>query len=288
MDAREPRNATPDDVTAFVRRFARFGSEASVETYLALFHPEIRLFDDGMERAIGHSEIPEHIAGVLALVKGFRMQVERWRARDAVVFVEAHNGGEIAGSRVGWRAVYRIELAGSLVIDGRRYFDRAPLVARLAAAAGAAPPAAAALREPQGDVTPVDGDVSPQPCSPECFVAQVAEAWREGRPEALAALFREDGSLAAPGLPRPLCRGEVEAYAAGRRAQLGGAPVAVRRWAGDDTLVFVEWQLGDGGSPATPNPGIVDRFDLVAGRILAARSYFDAAAIARFGTSRAR
>jgi hypothetical protein len=31
--------------------------------------------------------------------------------------VEAHSQGEIAGSAVAWRAVYRIELEGSLVRD---------------------------------------------------------------------------------------------------------------------------------------------------------------------------
>lgn len=280
---RERERVTPEDVASFLRRFARFGAEASVETYLALFHREIRLFDDGMERPIGYDEIPEHIAGVLALVKGFRMQIERWRAREGVVFVEAHNGGEIAGSHVGWRSVYRIELAGSHVIDGRRYFDRAPLLARLAPApASAASSAAASATATAAASVPPEGAVPPRPLGPHAFVEQLATAWREGRPDLLADSFREDAALVAPGLPRPLGRGEIADYGARLASRLAGAPVSVRRWAGDETLVFVEWQLAGGGTLSAPAPGIVDRFDLVAGRILAARSYFDGAAIDRF------
>jgi len=292
------RDATPADVDAFLRRFARFGAEASVETYHALFDPGVRLFDDGMERPIGYDEIPAHIAGVLGLVKGFRMTIERWRARENVVFVEAHNGGEIAGTPVGWRAVYRIELAGGLVVDGRRYFDRAPLLARLGASAAA--PAGASASGPgtsaghrvetpaaRADAPATLSDaVAPRELPVAALVSQLAAVWREGDFDALAEPFREDATLAAPGLARPLARAEIPAWARELAGRMRGTPRAVRRWAGDDALLFVEWALGGGGSPAAPHPGIVERFDLVAGRVLAARAYHDSAAIERFCAAR--
>lgn len=264
--------ATPshEERAAFLKRFERFGAEPSVETYLALFHAEARLFDDGMERPIGVAEIPAHIAGVLALVRGFRMRPERWRARERVVFVEAHNSGEIAGKPVSWRAVYRIELDGSLVRDGRRYFDRAPLLAmvdpqRPALLAALAPDAEPAL--------PDGASIRGSGASPEDVVKRCAEAWRAGRPEALAALFREDAALTSAGVSRPLGRAEVGAHYRRLAASLGDARLAPRSWAGDDTLLFVEWE-----AVAPRAAGLVERFDLRDGVVLAARQYFDSSA----------
>lgn len=264
------------DVARFLERFRRFGAEPGVETYLALFHPEARLYDEGMPRPIEVPEIPEHIAGVLALVKGFRMRVERWRARDGRVFVEAANTGEIAGEPVGWRAVYRIELDGSHVRDGRRYFDRAPLVARLDPTLPRLDLAPAAC-EPRAGGRIVHGFGA----RPEELAARCAEAWRDGRPEEIARLFREDASLSAPGPARPLASGEVGAFYRRLAERLRGARLALRAWAGDDTLLFVEWQGSVPTAAGAYALGLVERFDLVDGAVLAARAYFESAALAR-------
>src|SRR5262245_29384642 len=271
-------NPSPEERAQFLKRFERFGSEPSVETYLALFHPEAQLFDDGMERPIGVAEIPAHIAGVLALVQGFRMQPERWRARGPVVMVEAHNRGAVAGRPVSWRAVYRIELEGSLVRNGRRYFDRAPL---LAALDPNTPSVSPQLAPAPGEATPRSGALAGSGASPEQLVAACAEAWASGEPAAIASLFREDGALDVPGLARPLGGGEIAAYYTRLAALLGGARFAPRRWAGDDALLFIEWQ-GEVPTPRGPHAfGAVERFDLAGGRVLAARQYFETGALAR-------
>jgi limonene-1,2-epoxide hydrolase len=269
---------SPEERTAFLKRFERFGSQPSVETYLALFHSEALLFDDGMERPIGVAEIPAHISGVLALVKGFRMRPERWRARGPVVMVEAHNAGEVSGKPVSWRAVYRIELDGSLVKNGRRYFDRAPL---LVALDPSTPSVAPRLAPEPGDTAPPSGALASSSASPEQLVTACADAWKSGRPAAVAELFREDGALHAPGLTRPLGGGEIGAYYRRLHALLGGARLEPRRWAGDDALLFVEWQ-GEIPTPAGSHPfGAIERFDIVGGRVLAARHYFETGALAR-------
>jgi len=260
-----------EERAAFLKRFQRFGSEASVESYRALFHPDAQLFDDGMERPIGVAEIPAHIAGVLALIRGFRMDVERWRARGRVVFVEAHNAGEIAGKPVSWRAVYRLELDGSQVRDGRRYFDRAPLLAALDPARATA---LAALDPGPGFAVPGAEAVRATGASPAELVQRCAAAWRAGRPETLAELFREDGALVAPGVARPLGRAEVGGHYRRLAALLGGARLAPRSWAGDDALLFVEWEAPAAPTGARPAGG-VERFDLREGLVLAARTYFD-------------
>jgi len=261
----------------FLKRFERFGSEPSVETYLALFHPEAVLFDDGMERPIGVAEIPAHIAGVLALVKGFRMRPERSRARGPLVMVEAHNAGEVAGKPVSWRAVYRIELEGSHVRNGRRYFDRAPL---LAALDPNTPSVSPRLAPEPGDATPRSGVVGSRELGPEALVNACAAAWQSGRPEEIAGHFREDGALHAPGLARALGGGEIPAYYRRLAALLGG-PLRPRSWAGDESLLFVEWQ-GELATPSGPHAfGLVERFDCAGGRVLAGRHYFETGALGR-------
>jgi limonene-1,2-epoxide hydrolase len=267
-----------EERAAFLKRFERFGSEPSVASYLALFHPEAVLFDDGMERPIGVAEIPAHISGVLALVKGFRMRPERWRARGPVVMVEAHNAGEVGGQPVSWRAVYRIELEGSLVRNGRRYFDRAPL---LAALDPSTPSVSPQLAPEAADAAPRTGGVAGSGASPEELVAAWAEAWASGRPERIADHFREDGALHAPGLARPLGGGEIGAYYRRLAGLLGGARLRPRRWAGDAALLFVEWQGEVATRAGTHAFGAIERFDLVGGRVLAARHYFETGALAR-------
>jgi hypothetical protein len=278
--ARAGRTASAEERAAFLKRFERFGGAPSVETYLALFHPEARLYDEGMERPIGVAEIPAHIAGVLALVRGFRMRPERWRARDARIFVEAHNQGEIGGTPVSWRAVYRIELVGSLVRDGRRYFDRAPLLARIDPAT---PTLEAALAPPDREDAPPPpaGAVAGRDAAPEEIVGECARAWREGRPEAIAGLFREDGALLAPGLRAPVSGSGIAAYYGRLSALLGGAPLVPRSWAGDESLLFVEWRADVPTERGVHPLGLVDRLDLVHGSVLAARSYFESTALAR-------
>jgi len=256
----------------FLKRFEQFGSAPSVESYLALFHPEARLFDDGMPAPIGVAEIPAHIQGVLDLVKGFRMQPERWRARGRFVLVEAYNEGSIAGHAVSWRAVYRIELDGSLVRDGRRYFDRAALLSVLDPnTPSVTPRLVPATREARAPAGAVPGCA----LAPADLVAAWSEAWREGHPERLAASFREDGSLTLPGVA-PLGGGALGA-AYGRLARVLDAALAPRAWAGDETLLFIEWQ----GGRASGDPfGAVERLDLRDGRVLASRWYFETGALA--------
>lgn len=266
---------TASDV--FLERFTRFGASASVETYHALFHRDAELFDDGMERPLRYHEIPEHIAGVLALLPGFRMVPERWRTNAPVVMVEAQNEARLGGSPVSWRAVYRIVLEGDLVRRGRRYFDRAPMLRRL-------DPATPAFVWPAGDVDatpPLSFSVERSLEKPAALVESLARAWASGRTDEIRDHFREDGTLSAPGLARPLGWSEIAGAYAALRGALGGAGFELRSFAGDETLVFVEWEAMV-PTPRGPHAfGCVERLDLACGRILSARLHFDASALAR-------
>jgi ketosteroid isomerase-like protein len=247
------------DVDSFLRRFHRFGATPSVDTYLALFHPDATLFDDGMERPLTVDEIPAHIEGVLAMAPGFRMTPERWRARDAAVFVEARNVAAPGGAPVAWRAVYRVDLRGDQVLRGRRYFDRAALLAHLMP--DAVPPAWTV------ETAAVEAE-APQ-VGAAAFVDACAKAWADGRPQAIAARYRDDGALHTP-VTAPLGRASVAAFYE-RLAPLALAP---RAWAGDDDLLFIEWEGRRGFA-------CVERFDLRDGLVLSGRLYCDSLALQR-------
>jgi ketosteroid isomerase-like protein len=256
------------DLESFLDRFAAFGEKPGVERYLALFHPDATLFDSGMERPITVAEIPASIEGVLRLAPEFRMTPERWRFREPTLFVEAHNRARLGGEPFAWRSVYCIDLRGDRVIRGRRYYDRRPLFARILPATPAAPvfslvreegarPSAATLADAQS------------------FVAACTDCWRRGEPHELDRLYRDDGSLAWPGLERPLGRAELPGW---YRGIAGAAPdlrLELDTWAGDAALVFLEWKarLTLGGREI--QLGIAERFDLAAGGVLAGRAYFD-------------
>lgn len=279
---RSGRGSDERTVASFLERFFRFGAEPSVETYMPLFHPDVTLFDDGMERPIGYDEIPASITATLALAQGFRMVPERWRHRDGVVFVEARNEATILGTPCRWQSVYRVHLEGDRVIDGRRYYDRAPLLATFDPATPRLPSLV-----PSGHA-PEPSPVPPLPClergaAPAELVEICARGWSAGDWSALESLLREDATWHAPGLENAAPRAGVAGYRARFARLLGGAVPQAGAWAGDDTLLLVEWRA-DVRAPAGGAAhalGMVDRFDLVSGRVLAARTYRGAASLAR-------
>jgi hypothetical protein len=234
------------DAAAFLERFRAFGAAPGVATYLALFHPEATLFDSGMERPLGVPEIPEHIEGIVKLVPDFRMVPERWRGRGSTLFVEARNSGTLGCGPMQWRSVYCMDLRGDRVLRGRRYYDRRPLFARLGAALPALPGIGA------GDDEPGDEPLEPAPAatSAESFVESVAAGRTRRRPW--------------PALARAL----------------PGLSASVAQWAGDDELVFVEWEAsGKVGGVLFPL-GVVERFDRRGGAAAGARAYLDTLALA--------
>jgi len=279
---RSGRASDEPAVASFLERFFRFGAEPGVESYMPLFHRDVTLFDDGMERPIGYDEIPASITATLALAQGFHMVPERWRHRDGVVFVEARNEATILGTPCRWQSVYRVHLDGDRVIDGRRYYDRAPLLATFDPATPRLPSLG-----PPGQA-PEPSSVPPLPClergaAPAELVEICARGWSAGDWSALASLFREDATWHAPGLDDAVPRAGVAGYRARFAQLLGGAVPQVSAWAGDDTLLLVEWRADVRASAggAAYALGMVDRFDLVSGRVLAARTYLDAASLAR-------
>jgi ketosteroid isomerase-like protein len=257
------------DLNGFLTRFFAFGAAPSVETYLPLFHPDATLFDSGMPRPLTVPEIPEHIAGTLELLADFRMTPERWRLGGRTCFVEARNEAVLGGAPAFWRSVYCVDLEGDRVIRGRRYYDRAPLFARIAPNVPRLPP-------PQVEAeTLAPAPYEPAPGSAADLLPLYADAWKRGAPWALAPLYRDDAALLSPGFVRPLGRAEIAPYYRERIRALPDLRLELETRAGDATLAFAEWRAVATVKGRERRFGVADRFDLAAGRILSARAYFD-------------
>jgi len=224
------------DVARWFERFAAFGRAPSPDSYAAVFHPEGEVADAGMAAPTPASQVREAIAHVLRLMPDLRIDMRRYRARGATVFVEAANRGTINGTAVEWNAVYRVHLRDGGVFRGRRFYDQATVFRALRPDMGWLPPLA-----PATDARPV--------------------AYTDIVPEApVTASFAADAAIETPDQRRVLAPADLALH-------LAGAPFKMIDWAGDDTLMFVEWQHGELLG--------VDRLELRDGHIAAMRRYFD-------------
>ena len=224
------------DVSRWFDRFAAFGRAPSPDSYAAFFHPEGEVADAGMAAPTPASQVREAIAHILRLMPDLYIDMYRYRARDAVVFVEAANGGTINGTPVAWNAVYRVHLRDGGVHRGRRFYDQATVFR--------------ALRPDMGWLPPMPSATNARPVAYTDIVPGVP----------VAAAFAMDAAIETPDQRRLLAPADLVRH-------LDGAPFTTIDWAGDDTLVFVERQRGDLQG--------VDRLELTDGRIVAMRRYFD-------------
>ena len=249
------------DTDRFLARFRTFGAEPSVATYLALFDPAATLFDSGMERPITVPEIPEHIEAILNLAPDFRMTPERWRRRGPTLFVEAHNQATLRDQLVAWPSVYVMDLRGDRVIRGRRYYDRRPLVSRVFPSVPPEPPFAFALPPaPHLDAT----------TDPESFVRTRSASLKtipRSEPQASGEVHRARTRTSNPPQPKFVPRSEPQASGEVHELQL-------LAWAGDPSLLFLEWRARGEVGAKPIEFGIAERFDLGTGR-----SYFDTLAL---------
>jgi hypothetical protein len=201
------------------------------------------------------------------------MTPERWRQHDATLFVEAYNEATVAGTPCRWRSLYVVELAGDLVLRGQRYYDRAPLFAALDGALPLPPPLrldAAGLDAAPPAAVAGGGD------SVDALLRQRAAAWQDLDAARLAAPWRDDGALYVPGAGRPLAGAEIAAFHAHLLAALGDRRVTLRVGGGDATLAFAAWHAGTDAARFD----FAERFDLVDGRVLSGRMYYDRLALA--------
>ena len=143
------------DAERFLERFSAFGRDASPEVYEDLFDPEDgTVLHPGMQAPLHRRHVRQYMAGVLALLQGFRFEVTRSCSSGTTVFVEARNSATVGGVPIEWNTVYSITLRGDRVLCGRAYFDRLPVLAlampdlSLREAAAMAPPGVPPAADP--------------------------------------------------------------------------------------------------------------------------------------------
>lgn len=257
----------------WVEKFRGFGAQPSPDRYVALFDPEGMVFDSGMERPLKVAEMAPHMAGILTLMPDLHITVNRWRAQADTVFLEAQNVATIAGQKTMWAAVYCVTLRGERVIRGRRYYDRAPLLARVHPTLPSLPAYEPVVDQELEQAAHVQAPVSE--LSPAEFLEQYTRLWQEPQPRRFAAFYHPQGRMLNPGMSRPLRKAEIPGYYVFLLSSIPDLRLERLAWAGDQHALYVEWH-GSGtfiGKPLQIN--LVDRFEFLEGRVISGQAYFD-------------
>ncbi|HLG46045.1 MAG TPA: nuclear transport factor 2 family protein [Reyranella sp.] len=223
------------DAAKWFELFKAFGRAPSPDSYAAVFHPDGEVADAGAA-PVPASQVREAIAHILRLMPDLFIDMKRYRARGASVFVDAANSGTLDGMKVAWDAVYRVRLKEGRVHRGRRFYDQATVFR--------------ALRPDMGRLPQLKASSS-------TFAGTYAELV-PGAPFALH--FAAGARIESPDQQRPLAPADL-------RDHLPGAAFEAVDWAGDDTLAFVEWRRGDVLG--------VDMLELKDGAIATLRRNFD-------------
>jgi ketosteroid isomerase-like protein len=264
-------------VERWVEQFKGFGAQPSAERYVALFDPEGTVFDSGMERPLKVTEMASHMEGILKLMPDLRITVNRWRTHADTVFLEAHNVATIAGQRAKWDAVYCVTLRGERVIRGRRYYDRALLLARLHPPLPSLPAYEPVIDQELEQAAHVR---APMPgLSPKEFLEQYAQLWQDPRPRQFAAFYHPHGRMLNPGMDRPLRKAEIPGYYAFLFSLIPDLHLQRLAWAGDQQVLYIEWH-GSGTFTGKPfHLNLVDRFEFLEGQVISGQAYFDTVAL---------
>lgn len=110
----------------FVRQFELAWKEPR-KLFPALFDPRGTLFQSGMERPIGATEIPAHQESTLKLLPDLAIRPTRWAVNGDDVFIEWSATGTFLGSALQWNGASRFTLSKGLVAEEVAYFDTLPL-----------------------------------------------------------------------------------------------------------------------------------------------------------------
>jgi ketosteroid isomerase-like protein len=215
--------------------------------------------------------------GILRLLPDLRITVNRWRARDHTVFVDAQNSATLAGRKILWDAVYCVTLRGDRVIRGRRYYDRAPLLARVHPPLPSLP-----LYEPIIDrelEQATGAGISAPGLSPTEFLEHYAHTWRNPQPRQLATFYHACGRMWNPDMVRPLRRAEIPGYYASLLSAIPDLRLERLDWAGDEDALYVEWHAHGTFAGKSLQLNLVDRFEFVEGRVIYGQAYFDTVAL---------
>jgi ketosteroid isomerase-like protein len=109
------------------------GADAFAEHFRPMLAPDVRLIQPQLPTVTGVRGFEEQfVRPMFALFPDIRGEVERWAAREDVLYIELTLRATLAGRPVSWRACDRVTLKDGLAVERESYFDPAPLLAAIA------------------------------------------------------------------------------------------------------------------------------------------------------------
>jgi hypothetical protein len=124
--------ATSDDVAAFVQCFADGWRQPAPHAWDTILDQDVRLVQPLLANGRGLRLWHRQVARLLRLAPDLHLEVLRWAAGDAVVFIEFRATGTVGGCPLSWTGVDRFVLAGGKAVERRSFFDPGPLAVQLA------------------------------------------------------------------------------------------------------------------------------------------------------------
>ena len=118
---------TDAEVQEFVTRFAAAWAARDGNAFLALWHPEGKLYTPLVDRPIAGSELARLMDVQKAAAPDFVWQLLDWTSRGEVVIVEWQTTRNVDGVRFEWRGVDKFRIKEGKIVEERVYSDTAPL-----------------------------------------------------------------------------------------------------------------------------------------------------------------
>jgi ketosteroid isomerase-like protein len=265
-------------VDDFVERFQDFGANPTPDKYDLLFHTDGTLWDAGMDAPLPKSQLRAAADGFLRKIPDLHIAVRRYYARENCVYLLTDNVGTYNGIQVSYPAIDACRLRDGHIIEGRRYYDQARLLASTNSGIPVLPVYWPTWTPALVDTPAVGAGKDVDPAS---FVHRYDALWHAKPtdiPMGLAGCYNSDGMILNPGMIRPITKPEMPGY---YETQLALAPdlnPELQGWAGDGHSLCVEWlyrasSLGDGHTPLALR--VTDIFEFAGGGVQFGHAYFD-------------
>lgn len=120
----------------FVLAFAEGWAKRDVDFLGSLMDPEVNSFYAGMEAPTGIEGVKSYIGMVIELAPDIELKPTRWAAAGDDVFIEWSAKATVGRNLIEWQGTDRFTLKDGKVIEGRAYFDTAPIQKAFGASVG--------------------------------------------------------------------------------------------------------------------------------------------------------
>ena len=117
---------------AFAERFTAAWAHPSIEGFVEILDPEVRLVQPLAPTIVGHAAFREQFGRLFELIPDLHGEVTGHTAEGDVVHIDMTLRGTLAGKPVEWDLCDRITLSDGLATERISYFDPLPLVVAIA------------------------------------------------------------------------------------------------------------------------------------------------------------